>query len=146
MPVILDTEASAQLVPLGAAITADTTYGVVTAWASLLPTAVWAINVTTSVATGSYTMILEAADVEAGPYAPIARLDWPSGKTGSHQVALGASASAARASAGSSRVRYLRVRALLGGATPSLTWRSWLGKPANAFGLASKPGATLSVV
>jgi len=143
MPVIYDTEASALLAPAGAAVSSDTTYPVVTAQAHRLPTAVWAINVTTSVATGSYTFILEAADVEAGPFSQIARLDWPSGRTGAHQVALGASASVARAVAGSSRVRYLRVRALLGGASPSLTWRSWLGKPGGSPGVGSKPNSTL---
>ena len=143
MTTIYDTEAAALLVPAGAAIVADTTYPVVTAWASLLPTAVWAINVTTSTASGSYTMILEASNVEAGPFSPIARVDWPSGKTGSHQLAVGASASVSRASVGSNRVRYLRARVLVGGATPSLTWRSWLGKPGGSPGVGSRPNSTL---
>jgi len=146
MSTIYDVEASVLLAPAGAAITSDTTYPTVTAQAHLLPTAVWAINVTTSVASGSYTMILEASDVEAGPYATIARLDWPSGKTGSHQLALGASASVARAASGSSRTRYLRARALLGGASPSLTWRSWISKPGGAVGVASKPNSTLDAL
>jgi hypothetical protein len=136
---IYDTEASVLLVPPGAAITTDTTYPACLAQAHLLGSAAWWLLVSTSAAGGSYSFHLEASDVQAGPFVIVARLDWPAGKVGAHQLALGASASAARLLTQSSRVRYLRVRALVGGAGPSVTFRSWLGKPTDGGpGLASR--------
>ena len=134
---IYDAEASVMLAPTGgAAIIADTTYPVITANAHLWPTAAWVINVSAINSTGAYTFLLEIADAQAGPFSTIARVDWPAGATGSKQVAAGASASAARIAAASARVRFCRVRALVGGATPSVAFSSWLSKPGGAVGIA----------
>jgi hypothetical protein len=85
--------------------------------------------------------ILEASTLVNGTYTELARLPWPAGLTGRQVVDVGVASSLSGAV--SSSHRWLRVSTVQSGA---FTGSSWLSKPGGAFGLASKPGSTVSVV
>ena len=45
-----------------------------------------------------------------------------------------------------SRHQYLRVRTTLGGASPSVTFTSWVGAPGGRVGLGQKAGDVLAAI
>lgn len=122
-------------------ITTTTTFGSLRLQVDALPTTAWTIHVASISATTTLTLILEVSTTEAGAYSEISRFVWPTGRVGSEQVALGASPSLARYAANSSRVSWIRCRALVGGAGATVTLYAWLSKFGGGVGYASKPDA-----
>jgi hypothetical protein len=104
-----------------------------------MPTTVWVTTLTTPPA-AAVTFTLESATLAAGPYTVLSTLQWPAGVVGNRQVEVGVASSLSGAISASHR--WLRVTTVQSGA---FTGSSWLSKPGGAFGLASKPGAILSV-
>src|SRR5262245_57383383 len=87
---IFDAESTVTLAA-GNTATADTTYTPALVQAHLLPTSFVNINVSAMTTTGTYAFIVEASDVQAGPYSQVQRYDWPAGQ-GPRQVGIGINA------------------------------------------------------
>lgn len=136
-------DAGAVLIPSGT-ITTTTTFPSLQMAAHAFGETAWTIHIASITATTTLTVILETSTSEAGSYAEISRFTWPTGETTAQQIALGASASVARSASNSSRVSWIRARALVGGSTPSVTLQAWLGKFGGGVGTGSKPGQALA--
>jgi hypothetical protein len=91
--------------------------------------------------TGAATFILEVASTSAGTYREIARLVWPAGLTGSRDVAVGVSGSAAWRQ--NNQADWLRLSVQT---STALTGSAWVGKPGGAVGLGSDVGDVLTGV
>ena len=134
-------EGQALLVPSGTTITASTTYAGIRCSPTLLSTSMWHLAVQASAAGGTYTFHLEASPTLGGVYTALTQFLWPPGTAG--QVPVGVPASLALRLDPSHQ--YLRVRAVLGG-SPSVTFTSWVGKPAGHVGTGSRAGDALVTV
>jgi hypothetical protein len=103
----------------------------------------WTLSVTSAIASGTYSFVLEASDLSTGPFTTIATFAWPAGAP-KQEVWIGINAGMARTALLTSRVRYARVRALVSGVTPSLAFSSWLSKPGGGIGLGARARDSLS--
>jgi hypothetical protein len=136
--------ASALLVPSGTTITASTTYAGVKCSPPLLATSMWHLDISAINSNGTYAFILECSPSLGGVYSVLTQTAWPVAETSARQFMVGIPASLARQL--DATHLYLRVRAVLGGGSPSCTFTSWIGKPAGAVGTGSRGrGDALSV-
>jgi hypothetical protein len=141
---IYDAEAaSALLVPLTTIGTSTTFTGLLVSPRLWGPTA-WVLNVSAITGTGTYVFVLELSDLLGGTYSEVSRHTSPAGQSAAYQLALGVSASLAAMTP--TIAMYARVRATLGGATPSVSLTSWLGKPAGHVGLGVRGRSVAAVI
>jgi hypothetical protein len=86
----------------------------------MLATSAWQTNVVTAAPGGTYTLTLEVATAQAGPYTTISTPVWPPGQaSGNVQLGINASMSLLH----SPLMAWVRLAWTLGGASPSLTFR-----------------------
>jgi hypothetical protein len=103
-----------------------------------LPTALVTISLQ-SPPTGAATFVVEVASTQAGSYREIARRAWPPGLTGSQDVPLGVSGSAAWQQDATSTWMRLSLTT-----STSLTGSAWLTKPSDGPGLGAGPNPILT--
>jgi hypothetical protein len=83
----------------------------------------------------SATFVVEIASASAGTHREIARLVWPAGLSGSREVPLGVSASAAWMQ--NNTATWLRLSVTT---STTLTGSAWLTRPGGAVGTGSDTG------
>lgn len=141
---IYDGEVSQALLVPATTIVASTTFPGLALAPRYLPTSSWVLDVTNAAAAGTYLFLLEVSNLVGGTYTEISRLTWPANTPGPQQVALGVSAQMAGLVL--QTALYARVRVTIGGATPSLSFASWLTKPGGHVGMVVKPGNLYAVI
>jgi hypothetical protein len=141
---IFDAEAAnALLVPQTTIITTTTFPGLLVnprQWG----TTAWVLNISAITGTGTYVFVLEVSDLLGGTYSEVSRHTSPAGQSAGYQIALGVTATLAVMAP--VIAAYARVRATLGGASPSVSLTSWLGKPAGHVGMIVRPRYTGAVI
>ena len=88
--------------------------------------------------------LLEASPLLGGTYTVLTQTTWPAGSTTPQQLLVGIPASLARVQ--DPTHEYLRVRAILSGGAPSVTFTAWVGTPGGGVGLGAKAGDILVAI
>ena len=139
---IYDGEVSPALLVPVTTIIASTTFPGLALSPRYLPTSSWVLDVTNAAAAGTYLMLLEVSNLVGGA-CPRLAVAWAA-KTPDRSRSRWASVRRWRGWC--SRRPCTRVRVTIGGATPSLSFASWLTKPGGHVGMVVKPGNLYAVI